>query len=113
MFRSRRGLALVLALGAVCAGSAGAGVRTTMPGRIVFAADRSPVWYGEIYRVGLDGQRVDLSQSPAQDVGPVVSPDGKLVAFASNRGAHAGLYTVAIDGTGLQRVSPLFFSQDN
>lgn len=77
---------------------------------IVFAADRSPIYYGEIYRVDLDGKRIDLSRSAAYDVAPAVSPDGKLVAFASNRGGRAALYTVHIDGTHLSRVSPFFFT---
>jgi hypothetical protein len=32
--------------------------------QIVFAADRRPALGGEIYRVDMDGKRVDLSRSP-------------------------------------------------
>jgi Tol biopolymer transport system component len=104
--RSRCGVALVVALGAVFAASAGAGMRAAPSGRIVFAANRLPDFYGEIYRLDLDGRRVDLSNSTAQDVAPAVSPDGTRVAFASNRGGRIALYVVGIDGTGLVRVSP-------
>ena len=103
---------VVVAIAAlVVAAGVSAAPRVT-PGRIVFSAD-APLDYGEIYRIGLDGRRVDLSRSPAADVGPVLSPDGSLVAFASNRGGHVALYTVRIDGTGLRRVSPLFGTGDN
>jgi len=108
---------MVLRLAAVAAcvlaltGSAVAAPRSS-PGRIVFSADRSPLTYGEIYRVGFDGTRVDLSRSAATDVGPAVSPGGTLVAFASNRGGSVALYTVRIDGTGLRRVSPALFRSE-
>lgn len=103
----RPGLVVAAACALVVAGSASAAPHDA-PGRIVFSADRSPLTYGEIYRVDLDGTRVDLSRSPAADVGPAVSPDGKLVAFASNRGGRIAVYVVRIDGTGLRRVSPAF-----
>ena len=83
---------------------AGANVPT-----IVFAADRVPVLFGEIYRVGLDGRRTNLTRSAARDVSPVVSPDGRWVAFASDRGGYAALYIVGLDGRGLRRLSPRLF----
>jgi Tol biopolymer transport system component len=105
----RLGVAVTLAL----ALSASASRATGGSGVIVFAADRSPLYYGEIYRVDLDGKRVDLSRNVARDVAPAVSPNGKLVAFLSNRGARAALYTVRIDGTHLTRISPYFFTSGN
>ncbi len=101
--------ALFLALAAVTAGTTAAEAGTVaQPGKIVFAADRAPSLNGEIYRLDRDGRRVDLSKSPAVDSAPTVSPNGKLVAFKSNHGGKAALYTVRIDGTGLRRVSPFF-----
>ena len=100
-------LALAAVSAATAAAQAGAPARS---GTIVFAADRAPSLSGEIYRVDRDGRRVDLSKSPALDADPVVSPSGKLVAFASNRSGKVALYTVRLDGMGLKRVSPFFSS---
>ena len=74
---------------------------------IVFAANRRAVAYGEIYRVDLNGHRIDLSRSPAADIAPAVSPNGKWVAFLSDRGGYAALYVVGIGGRPLRRLSPL------
>src|SRR5436190_14419371 len=77
---------------------------------IAFAADRAPVITGEIFRVDLDGRRVNLTHSPFDDRDPNVSPDGKRVAFLSNRGASAeygaALWVVGIDGRHLEPVAP-------
>jgi dipeptidyl aminopeptidase/acylaminoacyl peptidase len=58
---------------------------------------------GEVVRVWLDGRRVNLSASSADDVFPVVSPDGRRVAFISDRGLGARspfvrLFVVDSDG---------------
>jgi hypothetical protein len=66
------------------AGVVGVG-RASAPSRIVFIADRAPSLSGEIYRLDPDGTLVDLSSSPFQDSGPLVSPDGQRVAFFSDR----------------------------
>jgi Tol biopolymer transport system component len=102
----RRLIAAVLGLVLVLAASAAAAQRATPTGTIVFAADRSPVAFGEIYRVELNGATVDLSRSAALDVSPTVSPDGSHVAFVSGRGGHLALYVVGIDRRGLRRISP-------
>jgi WD40 repeat protein len=61
---------------------------------------------GEVYRVWLDGRRIDLTRSTADDTFPVVSPDGRHVAFVSDRGGGAlHLYVAGTDGHGLERVS--------
>lgn len=101
-----RSVGLVLAAAGVCATAALASPGA-VPSRIVFAANRVPLFFGEVYRVNPDGSRVDLSRSPALDLAPAVSPDGKSVAFISLRGGHVALYLVGVDGQGLRRVSPL------
>src|SRR5579862_6741411 len=106
---ARLGVVAMLALVLSASASRAAGG----PGVIVFAADRSPVYYGEIFRVDLDGKRVDLSRNVALDVAPAVSPNGSLVAFISNRGGRVALYTVGIDGMHLARISPFFFTPND
>jgi TolB protein len=76
------------------------------PSPIVFSADRQPSVSGEIYVVHPNGRAVDLSRSPNQDVAPTVSPDGRTVAFVSDRTPRGAVYEVGIDGRGLVRVSP-------
>lgn len=61
---------------------------------------------GELYRVDPNGQRVELSQSPVSSVAePLVSPDGKRVAFLGDRSNQEGIYEVGIDGSGLVQVA--------
>jgi TolB protein len=95
-------LAGVLASGALAGGGAA-------PGRLVLSADRLPSVSGEIYRIGLDGTKTDLSNSPFADTQPVVSPDGKRAAFLSNRTGQSAVYVVGLDGRGLQRLSGSFY----
>jgi Tol biopolymer transport system component len=103
--------AACLALAAVAVGmTARDAAAVAQPSKIVFAGDRASSLNGEIYRLDRDGRRVDLSKSPALDVDPAVSPNGRLVAFSSNRGGRVAVYTVRIDGTGLRRVSSFFGS---
>ncbi|HKC77028.1 MAG TPA: hypothetical protein VKB70_01450, partial [Gaiellaceae bacterium] len=68
------------------------------------SANRAPSVSGEIYRVDADGRQIDLSRSPYQDTSPVVSPDGRRVAFVSDRSGAQGVYQVGIDGRGLTRL---------
>jgi Tol biopolymer transport system component len=93
-----------------CVLVAGAASASPAPsGEIVFAANRLPHWFGEIYRVTAAGRHIDLTRSAAPDIGPSVSPDGKWVAFLSARGGHWAFYVVSADGQGLRRISrPIF-----
>ena len=95
------GLAFLLALA-----SGAASGRASTPSPIVFAADRAPTVTGEVYRLDPSGHRVDLSKSLYQDIDPAASPDGKHVAFFSDRGGRAHAYEVDIDGRGLHKVGP-------
>src|SRR6266545_7337096 len=73
------------------------------------AAGDDRVTPGEAYRVWFDGRRINLTGSPADDTFPEVSPDGRKVAFLSDRGTRrrgfAYLYVVGSEGHGLERVS--------
>lgn len=100
--RFRWRLALAAAVAAIAGGASSA--QATSPSLIVFSADRAPSLSGEIYVVGPSGHSVDLSLSPYVDANPVVSPDGKRVAFLSDRSGELGVYEVGIDGRGLVQV---------
>jgi Tol biopolymer transport system component len=78
--------------------------RAATPSLIVFSADRAPSVSGEIYRVDPNGHQVNLTQSPYQDTHPVVSSDGKTVAFLSQRGNSVSAYEVGINGRGLVHI---------
>jgi len=69
------------------------------------AAAASTAPSGEVYRVWLNGRRLDLSRSSADDTFPVASPNGKRVAFISDRSGGRRLFVVGSDGRGLEPVS--------
>lgn len=77
----------------------------TTGGHIVFAATDDPS-NDDVMLVRADGTQLDLSASPALDTSPVLSPDGKLVAFFSTRGGHGAEWVVGIDGKGMRQVTP-------
>jgi len=56
-----------------------------------------------------DGQAVRLTKDPGEDGFPNVSPDGKQVAFRSER-AGGGIYVIRSDGTGETLLVPLGMS---
>jgi Tol biopolymer transport system component len=103
--RLTRGFLLAVAVVAIAGGTAAG--QAASPSLIVFSADRAPSLSGEIYRVDPDGHLVDLSNSPFQDFDPVATPDGKRVAFISNRSGDGSVYEVGIDGSGLVRVGQI------
>lgn len=54
---------------------------------------------GDIFTVPTaGGKAVQLTSNSAYDTAPVWSPDGKIIAFASNREGSMDIYTVAADG---------------
>lgn len=61
---------------------------------------------GDIFRLDANGHLTNLSRSPFADEDPLVSPDGRRVAFVSERGGGPGIYEVGIDGAGLRRLDP-------
>ncbi|MEM9414087.1 MAG: DPP IV N-terminal domain-containing protein [Planctomycetota bacterium] len=53
----------------------------------------------DIYRQRIGGQAVtQLTDDPANDVMPCVSPDGRTIAFASDRGGNWDLYLMDAEG---------------
>jgi Tol biopolymer transport system component len=104
--RVRRALVAAAAATAIAGGASAS--QAAGPALIVFSADRAPQLSGEIYRIDSTGRSVDLSNDTAAvDTDPVVSPDGKQVAFISNRSGQWGVYEVGIDGSGLVQVATL------
>jgi Tol biopolymer transport system component len=49
------------------------------------------------------GQR-SLTRNPAYDADPSWSPDGRKIAFVSNRDGSYGVYLMNVDGSGQQRL---------
>jgi Tol biopolymer transport system component len=82
--------------------------------------DRAPQWCGEetivftrtfsqtdsdIYVVRADGSGLRrLTSGPASDSFPTCHPDGRQVAFISNRGGIPEIWEIGIDGTGLRKL---------
>lgn len=68
----------------------------------------------DIYKSTTDGLSVTaLTNGPnrAMNVEPAVSPDGKKVAFASDRSGRIAIYTMDINGAHVKRIS--FLSKNN
>src|SRR5882672_10257460 len=62
-------------------------------GKIVFSSQRDG--NNEIYTMNPDGSdRVDLTRNPASDITPEWSPDGRGIAFASNRSGGYQVYVM-------------------
>jgi hypothetical protein len=99
------GLSAFVAVAVVVCSGAVAANHVTLMGRVVFTASDAP-FAGDVMLARADGRLVDLSKSPAMDTAPVVSPDGRHVAFFSTRGGRSAEYVVSIDGSGLHRVTP-------
>lgn len=87
-------------------------------------SDRRPVWSPdgqyvvfmrligennwELVRVRVaDGDLLQLTHHPAQDGLPTISPDGKMVAFASDRDGQWAIWRVALEGNDEQKVMPI------
>jgi len=49
--------------------------------------------------------KLNLTNSPADDFSPVWSPDGKKVAFVSEQNGKREIYIVNADGSNLQRIT--------
>jgi hypothetical protein len=79
-----------------------------IPCSVVFDTDRDGNW--EVYIMGPDGENpLNLSNDPADDTNPAISPDGKRIAFVSNRESNQGggqnIYVVNADGSNLRQLT--------
>ncbi len=56
--------------------------------------------HGEIFTAPVDeGDLVQITEGPDRDRNPDYSPDGKLLAFSSDKCGHEEIYVVPVDGT--------------
>jgi len=86
-------------------GEGAQGVSWTHDGGFVYVSRAS----GNLDLWSLDpktGTRRQLTSDPADDVQPVVSPDGRSIAFASGRDGGHRIWVMNIDGSEARAVSP-------
>jgi TolB protein len=61
----------------------------------------------DVYVAAADGHNVRrLTRAPSAEFTPSWSPDGKRIAFTSNRQGRYRIYVMRVDGTGARRVAP-------
>ena len=61
---------------------------------------------GDIYLVSSDGgEAVQLTSNTAYDYSPVWSPDGKTLAFASDRHGNFDIFKISVDGGAPERIT--------
>jgi Tol biopolymer transport system component len=61
---------------------------------------------GDIYRVGIDGGQAEaLTDDLAWNFQPRFSPDGRSIAFVSDRGGAENIWTMDADGSNLHQVT--------
>ncbi|GHE83969.1 S41 family peptidase [Thalassotalea profundi] len=64
------------------------------------------VYGGDIWLSDLNGQQVRrVTSTSAVESDPHFSPDGKVIAFTSNRSGTSSVYTVSLDGSDIKRLT--------
>ena len=84
-----------------------------IPCNVVFDSNRDGNW--EIYIMGPDGENpTNLSNNPADDWDPAISPNGDRIAFVSNRETENGggqfIYIMNADGSDVRQLTYEEFS---
>lgn len=74
-------------------------------GRIVFASTRHSK-FSRLYSKQVDGATItQITDEQANDAQPAVSPDGKSVAFSSDRAGHWDIWIIDIDGRNPRQIT--------
>ena len=103
---------MVVLVGAAVLVAAGIGHGASGPvprGAMVVSSTRSPTLHSEVWVIDVrTGNRRSLSQSPARDDEPVVSPDRQTVAFVSDRDGADAVWARRANGNALRRMAGPF-----
>ncbi|MGE3181174.1 MAG: S41 family peptidase [Phycisphaerae bacterium] len=63
-------------------------------------------WAGDVWKVSIDGGAAQrMSGHPAEDSHPIWSPDGKMIAFASDRNGSDDIYLMDANGNSVRRLT--------
>lgn len=77
---------------------------------LVYSSNQGESGSYDLYVVSADGQHEEaLTVEPSLDWMPAWSPDGRTIAFVSDRENGDALWVVGVDGTGLKKVADLCY----
>jgi hypothetical protein len=98
-------------------GGAGAIATITVQGgggaRIVFMGSGPGSWYTDIFSIRPDGTGVRrLTDDEHVDHSPALSPDGRRIAYVSERDLRRQIFLMNADGTGVRRLTHALSSHD-
>jgi len=80
--------------------------RVVLPGKIAYMAQASALEPWSLWIMGDDGaDPVQVSEGTSEDTLPAWSPDGKRIAFVSNRSGNRDIWVMNADGTDLQNIT--------
>jgi Tol biopolymer transport system component len=83
-----------------------AGVAWTPDGSIVYSSKASGGVYSNIWIMNADGSNPSqLTDAPANDWFPAVSPDGRYIVFSSNRSGEFNLWRMDMNGGNLKQLT--------